>query len=297
METHYLIDFENVNNGGIENMDALTNNDHLHIFSTQNALNIRMDIFAKGLDIKVHIVPVRKQSLDMHLVSHLGYLLGSCNSMQAAFVIVSKDKDYDNIIQYWKDNGYQNISRIQKLPEADKKQQAPPVQKPQPQRTANSKISTGMSYDLSGQDRSDLNIFMQHGLTGMGYSHDVANRVCKVVIAHCNDDRMLSEIHNDLRNQLADYSEVYEDVKQILEKFVATKSKPAKIENQVRSFFGQHFRKKVYVDNKEEIISIITSGKTKQQINNDLLKLLKDGNVVKAIIQKMDPIIKDLPGK
>lgn len=37
METHYLIDFENVNNSGIENMDALTNNDHVHIFSTKPA--------------------------------------------------------------------------------------------------------------------------------------------------------------------------------------------------------------------------------------------------------------------
>lgn len=296
METHYLIDFENVNNSGIENMDALTNNDHVHIFSTKNAINIRMDIFAKGLDINVHVVPVRKQSLDMHLVSHLGYLLGSCMDKTDAFVIVSNDKDYDNIIQYWKDNGYQNISRIQKLPVAKKKQQTQPMQKTA--QTVNSKISTGMSYDLSGQDRSDLNIFMKHGLMSMGYSHDRANRVCKLVVGHCNDERMLSEIHNDLRSKFTDdYSKVYEDVKQILGKFAATKSKPAKKENQVRSFFGQHFRKKVYVENKEEIINIITTGKTKQQINNDLLKLLKDGNVVKAIFQKMDPIIKDLPGK
>lgn len=295
MGTYYLIDFENVNNGGIENIDALTNNDHIHIFSTQNAINIRMDIFAKNLDIKVHIVPVKKQSLDMHLVSYLGYLLGGCNSEQDAFVIVSKDNDYDNIIQYWKDKGCKNISRIQKLPVAKKKQQTQPVQKPA--QTINSKISTGMSYNLSGQDRSDLNIFMQHSLVDMGYSHNVANCVCKFVVAHCNDERMLSEIHNNLKIQFNGYSEMYEDVKQILGKFVATKSKPAKKEHQVRSFFGQHFRKKVYVDNKEEIINIITTGKTKQQINNDLLKLLRDGNVVKPIIQKMEPIIKDLPSK
>lgn len=163
--------------------------------------------------------------------------------------------------------------------------------------TVNHKIRDGMSYDLSGQERSDLNEFMQHGLMSMGYSRNVANRVCKFVVAHCNDEYMLSEIHNDLKNQFNNYFEVYEDVKQILGKFAATKSKPAKKENQVRSFFGQHFRKKVYVDNKEEIINIITTGKTKQQINNGLLKLLKDGNVVKAILQKFDPIIKDLPGK
>ena len=50
----------------------------MHIFSTQNATNIRQDIFwlKEDRDIKPHLVPVRKQSLDMHLVSYLGYLLG-----------------------------------------------------------------------------------------------------------------------------------------------------------------------------------------------------------------------------
>lgn len=78
METFYLVDFENVHNEGLENIDSLTQMEHVHIFSTENALNIRMDIvFSKGSDIEGHIVPVRKQSLDMHLVSYLGYLLGS----------------------------------------------------------------------------------------------------------------------------------------------------------------------------------------------------------------------------
>ena len=45
MKTFYLIDFENVHNEGIENINVLSKNDHIHIFSTENALNIRMDIF------------------------------------------------------------------------------------------------------------------------------------------------------------------------------------------------------------------------------------------------------------
>lgn len=296
METYFLVDFENVNNSGIENMDALTNNNHVHIFTTKNASNIHRDTSTKkGLDIKKHIVPVGKQSVDMHLVSYLGYLLGSCNSKPAAFVIVSEDKDYNNIIQYWKEKGYQNISRIHKLPAAKKKQQTQPMQKTA--QTVNSKISTGMLYNLSGQDRSNLKKNMQRELEDMGYLCDTANCVCKLVVAHYNDENMLSEMLKSRFPDYTDYSVVCKDVKQILGKFAATKSKPAKKENQVRSLFGQHFREKVYIDNKEEIINIITTGKTKQQINNGLLKLLKDGNVVKVILQKFDPIIKDLPGK
>lgn len=115
METFYLIDFENVHNEGLKNINSLRKNEHVHIFSTENALNIRMDIvFSRGIDIEGHIVPVRKQSLDMHLVSYLGYLLG-IHGKQCAYVIVSKDTDYDNIIKFWKGEGYLNISRKQKI--------------------------------------------------------------------------------------------------------------------------------------------------------------------------------------
>lgn len=298
METFYLVDFENVHNEGLENIDSLKQTEHVHIFSTENALNIRMDIvFSKGIDIKGHIVPARKQSLDMHLVSYLGHLLG-IHGKQCAYVIVSKDTDYDNVIKFWKEEGYSNISRKQKIPgaSADQKKTIQSVATATTQ-SANSKISAGMAYDFSGSDRCELNVFMQRGLIAMGYSGNDANGICKYVIAHCNDERVLIGIHNDLKENYDDYLKVYEDVKTILEKFVSSKSKPAKRESQVRSFFGQHFRKKIYVDNKEEIVKIIINAQTKQQINNDLMKLYSDGSVVKNIYQTIQPLIKDMPGK
>lgn len=300
METFYLVDFENVHNEGLENIDSLSQTDHIHIFSTEKALNIRMDIvFSKGVDIEGHIVPARKQSLDMHLVSYLGYLLCS-HGKQCAYVVVSKDTDYDNIIKFWKEKGYSNISRTQKIPGAPvKKKKTVQTATVATTQTANSRINAGMAYNFSGDDRSELNLFMQHGLTAMGYSINDANRICKYVVAHCNDERVLSEIHNDLREEYDgdDYLEVYEDVKAVLDKFVSSKSKIAKRESQVRSFFGQHFKKKIYIDNKEEIIGIIVNAKSKQQINIKLLKLFADGNVVKHIFQTIQPLIKELPGK
>ena len=98
MGTYYLIDFENVHNDGISNIENMAKDDHVHVFSTQNATNIRQDIFWLNGDIKSHLVPARKQSLDMHLVSYLGYLLG-VNGKESSYVIVSKDKDYDNIVK------------------------------------------------------------------------------------------------------------------------------------------------------------------------------------------------------
>ena len=47
MKTFYLIDFENVHNDGIANIESMTKEEHVHIFSTQNATNIRQDILVK----------------------------------------------------------------------------------------------------------------------------------------------------------------------------------------------------------------------------------------------------------
>ena len=299
METFYLIDFENVHNDGIANIENMMKTDHVHIFSTQNATNIRTDIFWLNGDIKSHLVPVRKQSLDMHLVSYLGHLLG-IHGKDCNYVIISKDKDYDNIVKFWKEEGYSNISRKEMLsgnaPTQKKTTQITSQPQSNPQ-TVNSKISSGMAYEFEGEDRSELNLFMQHGLVAMGYDRNSANRICKFVVAHCNDKRMLNGIHNDLKNAFNDYASAYEDVKSILAKFVQSKSKVAKRESQVRSFIGQHFKKKIYVDNKEEIIQIILNAETKQQVNNGLLKLYSDGTVVSHIYKTVQPLIIDLPGK
>lgn len=230
MKIYYLIDFENVHNDGIANIENMTKSEHVHIFSTKNATNIRQDIIWMKNDIQTHLVPVRKQSLDMHLVSYLGYLLG-INGKDCEYVIVSKDKDYDNIVKFWKEKGYTNISRKEKLPENAKTQKKISqsfVQSQNNTQSLNSKISTGMSYEFEGDDRSELNSFMQRGLVAMGYNRNTANRICKFVIAHCNDERMLSRIHNGIERAFDDYSEIYADVKTILGKFVQSKSKTKK---------------------------------------------------------------------
>ena len=292
MDTYYLIDFENVHNEGLGNINALTANDHIHIFSTENAPSIKMDIasFSKNIEIQGHMVPVKKQSLDMHLVSYLGLLLGihgkNCN-----YVVISKDKDYDNIISFLKKEGYPNISRKEKIAGSQ------PQNNNQPAKQNNS--SSAATSGFSGKEKSDLNVYIMQELREIGYSAQVANTVCSIVISHCNDERILNGVHNDLRATYNDYADVYEDVRKIIEKFKKSRNnnQPSKKELQLRSFFGQNMKKKIYTDHKEEIISIILNGKTRQQVNNDLLKIYSDGNVVKNIRDALNQFIKDLPGR
>ncbi len=78
---------------------------------------------------------------------------------------------------------------------------------------------------------------------------------------------------------------------------VQFKKNDAKREMQVRSFFGQHFKKKIYVERKEDIIKTILNAGTKQEVNNGLMKLYTDGTVVSHIYKTVQPLIGDLPGK
>ena len=300
METFYLIDFENVHNNGIANIDNLSNEEHVHIFSTQNALNIRPEVFWLKSDINAHLVPVRNQSLDMHLVSYLGYIIGIYGK-ECKYVVVSKDKDYDNIIEFWKKEGCSHICREIEIPKKDLNRaelENELIKRGTNTQRLNHKISEGMNCNFSGEDRSELNNFVQHGLVELGYIANDANKVCKYVITHCNDEQMLNKIHNDIKREFDDYSKVYQDIKIVLEKFVEIKNKSeTKREAQVRSFFGQNFKKKIYVDNKEEIIEIMINAKTRQEVNNKLLKLYSDSNVVKQNYHTMKPLIKELPGR
>lgn len=115
-ETYYLIDFENVKDAGLVCSGNFTNNDHIHIFSTENALKINLKSlvqFNNASELNTHIVAAGKQSLDKHLLLYLGYLIGLNNKTQknCKYTIVSKDKGFDDIILFFKDLINANIFR------------------------------------------------------------------------------------------------------------------------------------------------------------------------------------------
>lgn len=90
-------------------------------------------------------------------------------------------------------------------------------------------------------------------------------------------------------------TEIKKNTKNTTEK-ASKSSEKEKRESQVRSFFGRHFKKKLYTEHKEDIIQVVLKGKTKQQINNHLMKFYPS-ETVSEIYKKLQPLIKDLPGK
>ena len=103
MNYHYLIDFENVHKDGLAGLEEIEEGSFLHIFYSENARNITLSSFgnAKMLHMEVIKVPVGKQSLDMQLVSFLGYLIGKEDSKDNKYIIVSKDNGYGNTPLFW----------------------------------------------------------------------------------------------------------------------------------------------------------------------------------------------------
>lgn len=75
-------------------------------------------------------------------------------------------------------------------------------------------------------------------------------------------------------------------------------TKPDKREAQIRSFFGQHFKEKKYKQKKEIIIQTVLNSKTKQQVNNALMKSF-GSKETGEIYKRLSPLLAllSLPGK
>lgn len=109
------------------------------------------------------------------------------------------------------------------------------------------------------------------------------NLKVKKVLEICKRDKpIINEVSKEVES------------KQIIKRTIQDERE--KRERQIRSFYGQHFKEKIYTDHKEDIIQAVLKGKTKQQVNNNLMKIYTN-KTVSEIYKKLQPLIKDLPGK
>ena len=135
MANCYFIDFENVHNTGLKELSGLNADDLIYIFYTGNSENITLDnvnlLNKTRCSYELIKVPAGSQSLDMHLISFAGYTLG-VNGKKYTYVVISKDKDYDNIISFWNKRCGVSIKRAETIntKAQDKKQVTEAAQKP-----------------------------------------------------------------------------------------------------------------------------------------------------------------------
>ncbi len=103
---YYLIDYENVNAAGLEGMDEITPDSRVVLFYTKNSSKIDLGVFnlLRSSEAELAVIEVHhgKQALDIQLASYVGFLIGT-ESVDTEYYIVSKDKGYRNIQDFWSD--------------------------------------------------------------------------------------------------------------------------------------------------------------------------------------------------
>lgn len=219
IETYYLIDFENVHEDGLSGSEHLGSHDHVHLFSTKNAPKISIEKLAcfNATNLSTHETPIGNQSLDMHLVSYLGYLIGA-NKSNCKYVIISKDTDYDKIISFWKDYNNSHITRQNQI-ELSKKTTS--------SKTADSANSisapnTKSKKATDSQTKCQLNTEVQLALSKAKYTKTTINKTASIVVKHYGENQFANNVHNELRNTYTNYSDVYQVVKPIIAKYSST---------------------------------------------------------------------------
>lgn len=171
MKTVYLVDFENVFSSGLDGCEELGMEDQVIIFYTSHANRLDLDIISGLGDAKLSAVraKVGHQSADMLIASYLGHMLSENKGEDISYRIISKDSDYDSMIEFWSEREDADITRFDSI-----------------------KLATGMnqveSSDLddliyfeeaestvsvvcpTSEERSELNRSIMHALGGYGFS-------------------------------------------------------------------------------------------------------------------------------
>lgn len=104
---HYLVDFENVNDEGLREIGALQKDCCIHIFFSANTARISLEYLTlmRNATVRAHKVNDDTNSLDVHLATYLGYLIGSDVNQQDSFFIVSAGHDFSELVRFWERRG------------------------------------------------------------------------------------------------------------------------------------------------------------------------------------------------
>ena len=104
---YYLVDYENVNKDGLNGVSKLEKNDVVCIFYTEKADRLSFGLHRRLNETSANVIykkvtPDSKNSLDFQLSSYLGYIINENSKSQYDYFIVSKDKGFECLVNFWK---------------------------------------------------------------------------------------------------------------------------------------------------------------------------------------------------
>lgn len=121
-KTIYFIDSENVNDNWIDTIPQIKKTDEIKVFYTEKSTNVSYEKFSRIAEGEANLNWIKcftgQNALDFQLVTDLGYSVAK--GAKDTFVIISNDKGYDAVVNYWVVKGI-NISRVGVEMESPKK--------------------------------------------------------------------------------------------------------------------------------------------------------------------------------
>ena len=161
----YLIDFENVHEEGFSTLGRLGEKDSVYCFFTRNVAKISMSALAGIRSGQLHFVEAEsgKQSLDLALVSYLGYLIGT-KPQEQNFEIISNDNGFNKVAEFWNKRGNGAKVHVRKIAEQKQKSDSGKSQTPLTQTVSPPDTETtggGSASGAAAEDKSSDSTVME----------------------------------------------------------------------------------------------------------------------------------------
>ena len=199
---YFLVDFENVRTDGIKDLKGVQEGDVMVVFYSENCKSITLDVLDSIIALKLKYSSFKvkvgtKNALDFQLTSYLGYLIGQ-GGMDTNYYIVSDDKGFEVVADFWKEQGISVSCISLKAPVAvPKKESTKETKKAEPKKKSKVSSKDLATLDeikmLIGKDNEPaevLEIFNQ-------YKTKVA--INNGLVKHFKDTKKVSEIYKKLK--------------------------------------------------------------------------------------------------
>jgi hypothetical protein len=268
---YYLIDFENVGSEELKKIKSFKKGSNVILFYTNKCKSIAFDTLSmmkkQGVKLSYQNVKAGKNALDIQLASYLGYLIGTCGEKDK-FHVVSKDKDYDCVVAFWKKKDKQ-VDRLEPLDM--KGVVATSATGAKSASGAKSTESTATAAKGSGSAAAKGN-----GSTAAKGNGSTATATKKPAAAKTPAPAAAKGTGSKVAKPSAS----------------APASKKSKVAPSDRATLAEVKALLSADEQPSEVLDIINAYKTKLAINNGLVKLLKDTKKAGAIYGKLKPLLK-----
>lgn len=129
----YLVDYENTHS--LTGINTLSENDRVIIFYSQNAnsltFDIHREILASKAAVEYKVAEVGgKNALDFQLSSYLGYLIRQNQDTDCNLYVVSNDKGFSYISEFWRKEKNVVVRVLSRISDADRCEPCKITEKP-----------------------------------------------------------------------------------------------------------------------------------------------------------------------